>query len=134
MLNERAGCARIGGMKFAGRRSGSVLCPGCGQLVGVRDAECLGCGRRHPGMFGFAGAFRFEAAQLAWLILGANIALFLAALLMSIGRIGMSGMLDFLSPDGRALFRLGAAGAVPVFGLGKPWAIFSAGWLPTLTV
>ncbi len=116
-------------MKFAGRRTGSVLCPGCGQLVGVRDAECLNCGRRYPGMLGFAGILRFDAAQLAAVILGANVALFLVSLLMSTDRIGMAGMFGFLSPDGHALFRLGAAGAIPVFALGKPWAVFSAGWL-----
>ena len=29
------------------RRTGSVLCPGCGTLVGVNDDQCLTCGRRN---------------------------------------------------------------------------------------
>jgi len=116
-------------MAFRSRRTGSILCPSCGQLVGVQDNECLVSGRKRPGMFGFAGLFRFGAGQLATGILGANIAFFLVSLVMSLGEIGTSGMFGFLSPDGQSLFRLGAAGAIPVFGLGKPWSILSAGWL-----
>ncbi len=116
-------------MSSVRRRTGSVLCPGCGQLVGVRDAECLNCGRRNPGMFGFAGALRFEAAALANVILGANIGLFLVSLLLSVGQIGMSGFFRMLSPSGDVLFNLGAAGALPVFALGKLWTVMSAGWL-----
>ena len=40
------------------QRSGAVLCPSCGLLVGVNDERCLNCGRAHPGLWGFAGVFR----------------------------------------------------------------------------
>ena len=33
------------------RRTGSVICPSCGKLVGVNDERCLSCGRLRPGMF-----------------------------------------------------------------------------------
>lgn len=111
------------------RRSGAVLCPGCGQLVGVRDRECLSCGRRNPALYGFAGILRLDGDGVTKFLLGANIGLFLLALVLSVGRIEMGGFLGFLSPDGRILYRLGAAGGIPVFEVGKWYAVFSAGWL-----
>src|SRR5215813_11176515 len=35
---------------------GSVVCPSCGNLVGVNDERCFTCGRWNPGMWGFAPA------------------------------------------------------------------------------
>ena len=116
-------------MAFGAKREGAVLCPGCGQLVGVRDAECLNCGRRNPGLFGFAGLLRFDTDGVLKILLGANIGLFLLALVLSVGAIEMRGFLSFLSPDGRTLYRLGAAGGIPVFAVGKWYAVLSAGWL-----
>ncbi len=109
--------------------TGAVLCPSCGQLVGARDQECLSCGRRNPGLYGFARLLRFDGGGGMKLLLGANIGLFLLALVLSVGAIEMRGLLGFLSPDGRILYRLGAAGGIPVFGVGKWYAVFSAGWL-----
>lgn len=111
------------------RRSGSVLCPGCGQLVGVRDEECLNCGRRHPGMFGFAGLLRFDEDRVLKLLVGANVLLFLLALVLSVGRIGMGGFFGFLSPATTVLYHLGASGSIPVFAAGKWYTVLSAGWL-----
>ena len=116
-------------MAFGAKREGAVLCPSCGQLVGVKDRECLNCGRRSLGLFGFAGLLRFDAAAALKYLLAANIALFLIALVLSVGSIEMRGLLSFLSPDGRILYRLGAAGGIPVFGIGKWYAVLSAGWL-----
>ena len=41
---------------FGRQRTGSVLCPSCGKLVGISDERCLNCGRRNPGMWGFTAA------------------------------------------------------------------------------
>ena len=38
---------------FQRRTSGSVVCPSCGSLVGVRDDKCYICGRTNPGLWGF---------------------------------------------------------------------------------
>ena len=40
------------------RTSGSVVCVSCGNLVGVRDDTCLMCGRRNPGLWGYAPLLR----------------------------------------------------------------------------
>lgn len=116
-------------MAFGAKREGAVLCPGCGQLVGVRDKQCLICGRRNPALFGFAGLLRFDTDGVLKLLIGVNVGLFLLALVLSVGTIGTSGLLGFLSPDGRILYRLGAAGGIPVFAVGKWYAVLSAGWL-----
>jgi rhomboid protease GluP len=111
--------------------TGSVVCPSCGSLVGVNDATCYTCGRRNPGMWGYASLVRSLGQDLGFgpLITGGCGVLFVLSLLLSGGEIGMSGLGDFLSPAGHALFLLGASGAVPVFGYGHWWSIFSAGWL-----
>ena len=43
---------------FKRQTSGSVVCTSCGSLVGVRDESCLNCGRRNPGLWGFAPLLR----------------------------------------------------------------------------
>ena len=43
---------------FKRQTTGSVVCASCGYLVGVRDETCYHCGRRNPGLWGFAPALR----------------------------------------------------------------------------
>ncbi len=43
---------------FGRKTEGSVICTSCGVLVGVNDPTCYNCGRRNPGMWGFAPALR----------------------------------------------------------------------------
>lgn len=113
------------------QRSGSVVCPSCGKLVGVNDERCLSCGRRNPGMWGFAAAFRrlgqdfgFTAAMT-----GGCLVLYVAALLLDPSQIMGGSITSLLAPTPRSLFVLGASGAIPVFGLGRWWTVLSASWL-----
>lgn len=108
------------------KREGSLLCPSCGQLVGVNDDRCLSCGRLRPGMWGFAHLLRTDSPDMGFtlLVFWACGALYLACLAAQPDAI--SGM---LSPGSRALARFGASGAWPVFGLGRWWTVLSAGWL-----
>jgi rhomboid protease GluP len=112
------------------KRTGSVLCPSCGRLVGVNDKECLSCGRKNPGMWGLTGVLRGlgRDAGFVQLVLGASILLYGASLLLDSGGI-RSGGLSFLQPSSGSLFALGASGAIPVFGYGHWWTVLSAGWL-----
>jgi rhomboid protease GluP len=107
------------------------VCPSCGSLVGVNDATCYTCGRRNPGMWGYAPLVRSLGQDLGFgpLIMGACGILFVLSLLLSGGDISGGGIGGILSPSSSALFLLGASGAAPVFGLGHWWTIFSAGWL-----
>lgn len=112
-------------------RPSSVLCPSCGTLVGVRDEQCLNCGRRNPGLFGLAHFLRNVGDDMgfAQLVLWACGALYLAALAADASEIGGGGFLSFLSPSTRSLFLFGSSGAVPVFRFGRWWTVLSAAWL-----
>ncbi len=116
---------------FARKTTGSIVCPSCGSLVGVRDEQCYNCGRRNPGMWGFAPALRSLGADLGFvpIVIGGSTVVFILSLLLSGGNIGFSGVLTFLSPSTTALFLLGASGALPVFGMGRWWTVLSATWL-----
>jgi rhomboid protease GluP len=108
------------------KTEGSVLCTSCGVLVGVNDDTCYNCGRRHPGLWGYAPALRSLGQDLGFvpLVIGATIALYVLAILLSRNELGMG-----LSPSSRILIMLGASGAVPVFELGFWWSVLTAGWL-----
>lgn len=116
---------------FGRQTSGSVVCASCGRLVGVRDDVCLNCGRRNPGLWGFSPLLRRLGADLGFtkLLIGGCIALYAASLLLTPGAFQPRGLLNLLAPRWEALFLLGAAGPVPVFGLGHWWTVLSAGWL-----
>ena len=117
-------------MMFKRQRTGSVVCPSCGNLVGVNDERCYNCGRRNPGMFGFAPLLRRLGNDFGFtpIVIGACAVLYVLTLVASGRNIGMNG-LSFLSPDWRLLFFFGSSGAGPVFGYGRWWTILTAGWL-----
>ena len=79
--------------------------------------------------------FRSGPAQLgadfgfAPLVIGASVTVFVATLLMSGNALGMGGVMKMLSPSTRVLLLFGTSGAMPVFGFGRWWTVFSAGWL-----
>jgi membrane associated rhomboid family serine protease len=116
---------------FGRQREGSVLCPSCGQLVGVNDERCLSCGRVRPGLFGFAALLRNVGDDMGFLglVLFCCGALYLATLAADPSRISGGGLLGLLSPGTNSLLRFGASGARPVFGDGRWWTVLSASWL-----
>jgi membrane associated rhomboid family serine protease len=113
------------------KTTGSVVCPSCGSLVGVRDDRCYTCGRVNPGLWGFAPLLRQLGADFGFvpLVIGACSILYVITLLLSGPSIRMEGFMSFLAPSTQALFLFGASGAVPVFRFGRWWTVLSAGWL-----
>lgn len=116
---------------FKRQRSGAVVCPSCGSLVGVNDAQCLTCGRRNPGMWGFAPLLRHLGNDFGFvaMIVAVCGGLYVISLLLSWPNIGGRGLFSFLAPSAQSLFVLGASGAVPVFQFDRWWSVLSAGWL-----
>jgi rhomboid protease GluP len=116
---------------FKRQTSGSVVCPSCGNLVGVNDQRCYNCGRWNPGLWGFAPLIRRLGNDLGFVpfVMGGCVVLYALTLLASGSGLRMSGPLSFLAPSGRVLFLFGASGALPVFELGRWWTVISAGWL-----
>ena len=119
---------------FRRQTSGSVVCTSCGYLVGVNDEKCYHCGRRNPGLWGFAPALRSLGHDMGFVpfVTGTCIVLYALGLLVSamLGfQIASPSVFGFLAPALDVQFVLGASGAGPVFGAGRWWTVLSAGWL-----
>jgi rhomboid protease GluP len=116
---------------FNRKTEGSVVCPSCGSLVGVRDDKCYSCGRSNPGLWGFAPAIRALGRDMGFvpLVIGVSVILYGLALAASGGDIMGGGVFSILAPNLRAQIWFGASGAIPVFILGYWWTLLSAGWL-----
>ena len=112
------------------KTTGSVVCPSCGSLVGVRDDRCYSCGRANPGLWGFAPALRQLGADFGFVpfVVGASAVLY-ALMLLVPGRQAATGGLSFLVPSTQAMVIFGASGFLPVFRDGAWWTVLSASWL-----
>jgi len=114
------------------RTSGSVVCPSCGSLVGVRDDKCYTCGRANPGLWGFGPALRQLGTDFGFvpMTVGLCSVLYVLMLIASGNEMNvMGGMMSFLAPSQRMMLLFGASGAFPVFVRGEWWTILTAGWL-----
>lgn len=117
---------------FERKTTGSVVCPSCGSLVGVRDDTCYNCGRSNPGLWGYGPMLRRLSADFGFVpvVVGASSILYALTLLMSGRGLQLAGgAFSFLSPSNTALFLFGMSGAVPVFGIGWWWTVLTASWL-----
>src|SRR5262245_7764570 len=110
---------------------GSVVCPSCGNLVGVNDEQCLNCGRRHPRLWGFAPLLNRLGRYPGFtqLLLGVCISLYLLMLVVEPSGITIAGLFNFQSPSRLMLFLFGEIEAYPVFVYGRLWTVLTAGWL-----
>ncbi len=116
---------------FGRQKTGSVVCASCGYLVGVADDKCYHCGRRNPGLWGFAPFIRRlgQDAGFVPFVTGTCVVVYVLTLLWSGGDIAGNGIFGFLSPSPCATLRFGASGAIPVFVMDRWWTILSASWL-----
>lgn len=116
-------------------RTGSILCPSCGKLVGVTADECPFCGRKKPGMWGLTSVLGGIGRQWPFetIVTGGCVFFYMAMLaVMATGSpedIQLFRGFQILPPTTEALIRFGAAGALPVFQYGRWWTVLSAGWL-----
>ncbi len=116
---------------FKRQTTGSVVCASCGYLVGVNDDRCYHCGRRNPGLWGFAPALRSLGHDVGFVpfVIGTCIIVYALTLVASRGDIGMSGPMNLLAPKWESLLLFGASGYYPVFGYDRWWTVLSAAWL-----
>jgi rhomboid protease GluP len=113
------------------KTTGTILCPSCGRLTTADAAECLVCGRRNPGMWGFAAPLRavFGRRSFTDVVTVACILLYVAGLLLDPRAAASArGPFDAFSPSSGALLALGAAGTYPWM-LGHWWSILTAIYL-----
>jgi rhomboid protease GluP len=117
---------------FERKTTGSVVCPSCGSLVGVRDDKCYNCGRSNPGLWGYGPALRRLGADFGFVqvVVFMSSILYVLTLLMSGRGLQLAGgAFSFLSPSNTALYLFGMSGAVPVFAIGWWWTVLTASWL-----
>lgn len=111
-----------------------MLCPSCGKLIGVSEAECRFCGAKNPSLFGYAPAIqRLVGGRLDFtrIIAIACIALYVGALVLEPEAIlrGFSRFpFGFLAPGNRALWQLGMTGGL-AWSEGWWWTVLSAIYL-----
>jgi rhomboid protease GluP len=112
-----------------------VVCTSCGVLVGVGDERCYNCGRRNPGLWGWAPAFRALGHDLGFVpfVIGTCIVLYGLTVLTTIvlfrEQVALDNPLAFGSPSTAAVALFGGSGAIPVFGAHRWWTVLSASWL-----
>ena len=113
------------------QRTGSVLCTSCGVLVGVNDDKCYNCGRRNPGLWGYAPLLRSLGHDLGFVpfVITACVAVYVLTLVVSRGNINQGGIFGLLGPTNIALILFGGTGPELVFRYGRWWTILSASWL-----
>jgi rhomboid protease GluP len=113
------------------KTSGAILCPSCGRLTNADAPTCLVCGRRNPGMWGFAGPLRalFRRRSFVDVVTVACIVLYVASLIIDPqAALRPRGFLNVFSPSLGALRALGATGAVP-WDEGQWWTLLTAIYL-----
>ena len=116
---------------FRRQKTGSVVCVSCGYLVGVNDEKCYHCGRRNPGLWGFAPALRSLGQDLGFVpfMTGFCLVLYGITLVLSGPSVLQGGLFNMLAPNSLSLYIFGASGAAPIFDAGRWWTVFSASWL-----
>src|SRR5205807_2224208 len=105
------------------KTSGAILCPSCGRLTNADAPVCLVCGRRNPGLWGFASPLRalFRRRSFVDIVTVACIVLYVLSLVLDPGAVLRArGPLSIFSPSAEALVDLGAAGVLP-WQLGHWW-------------
>ncbi len=113
------------------QRSGSSLCYACGKLNRIDAAACFYCGARQPGLWGFGSALGRVVGRLdvARLVIAVCVVAYAASVLIDPGAaLRPRGVFDILAPSTRALYALGAAGALP-WAEGRWWTVFTAIYL-----
>jgi len=113
------------------KTTGSILCPSCGRLTNADAAECLVCGQRNPGMWGFAAPLGriFRRRSFTDVVMAVCIALYIVSLVFDpLAALRPRGMFDIFAPSNQALFVLGASGSIP-WELGRWWTLLTAIYL-----
>ncbi len=116
---------------FERQKSGSVVCPSCGKLVGVNEKACFYCGRSRPGMWGMTKTFRDLGLDLEMsdlVLWGCGLA-YILTLAVDTTNLFSGGLFSMLSPSLRSVVLFGASGVNAVLQEGHWWTLLSAGWL-----
>ncbi|MBN2410473.1 rhomboid family intramembrane serine protease [candidate division KSB1 bacterium] len=114
------------------KTSGSMVCPNCGRLISANAKECMHCGRKNPGLWGFGPELNKILGSAPGVIPALTITcviIYIISIFVDPGALLQSrGLFSFLSPSGAALDRLGMTGQIAIF-QGKWWTLVTAIYL-----
>ncbi len=114
------------------KKTGSIVCPNCGRLISVTSTKCIHCGRKNPGLWGFAPGLKQLFGSYGGLvpsIIVFCVTMYVLCLLLDLGAIFQTrGMFGFLTPSDSALIRMGSTGLYPL-SFGKIWTPITAIYL-----
>jgi len=114
------------------KKSGSMVCPGCGRLISVNAPSCIHCGRKNPGLWGWGPSLSRWLADfrgLAPSLTVACIALYVISLALDLSAmLHPRGMLSFRSPGMESLDRMGMTGRYAI-SHGRWWTLLTAVYL-----
>lgn len=113
------------------KTSGAILCPSCGRLTNADAPVCLVCGRRNPGMWGFASPLGrlLRRWNFTNAVTVACVTLYVVSLVLDPSTLlRPRGLFDVFSPSGRMLGLLGMTGAF-AWAEGRWWTLLTAIYL-----
>jgi rhomboid protease GluP len=113
------------------QRSGAVVCPSCGSLIGVTELACPFCKTRLPGLGGFGPSLRRALDEdLVRIIMTGCGVLYILTLAIDPAGIGLldDGIMSVGSPSSRALWLAGMTGHA-AWDQGHWWTLLTASWL-----
>ncbi len=117
---------------FERKKSGSMVCPGCGRLISVTAPACIHCGKKNPGLWGwgpdiFRRLANFRGLVSIWTI--TCVVLYVISLLLDLSAIlSPHGIFSLLSPSGMSLDRMGMTGMYAM-SQGRWWTLLTAVYL-----
>ena len=114
------------------RRNGAIVCPNCGKLVNANAKECIHCGKRNPGMWGFTpysqSLFGGRSTMVPIIITVCVVLYVLCLLIDPSALLHPRGLFSILAPSMRGLDRLGMTGTYAM-AHGRWWTLFTAIYL-----
>ena len=113
------------------KTTGSIVCPSCGRLISVNASECIHCGRKNPGLWGFGPYLQrwLGRAGVIQALIAACVIVYLISLLIDLSALLQPrGFLGLLAPSTRALDRMGMTGRYALI-MGRWWTLVTAIYL-----
>ena len=114
------------------KKSGSIICPSCGKLISANSKQCIYCGRKNPGLWGYGPQLQKildNFSETTPILVGACVVLYVISLLIDpAALLRPHGLFNILSPSMKALDDIGMTGTYAL-AHGRWWTLVTAIYL-----